>query len=149
MPFEDPFLGTGWSFPPAFEAATGEVALTSGVRDIERSLEIIFTTALGERIMNPTFGCSLGDMVFEPMTTGNIAYLETLVKTAILYHEPRIDADSVAVVFDDGDGRLWINIGYTVRITNSRFNFVYPFYRIPEGRLPETPVPETPAAEAR
>ncbi len=69
--------------------------------DIQRSLEIIFSTALGERIMNPTFGCALDEMVFEPMNTGKLAYLANLLKTAILYHEPRIDAEQIEVRPDD------------------------------------------------
>jgi phage baseplate assembly protein W len=131
MPFDDPFLGTGWSFPPTFDAGLAEVEMTSGVADIEKSLEIIYTTALGERIMNPAFGCSLEDMVFEPMNTSRITYIENLLRTAILYHEPRIDADKIEVIPDDFEGILLIKIGYTVRTTNSRFNFVYPYYMNP------------------
>jgi uncharacterized protein len=133
MASDQPFLGTGWSFPPTFDQTRGEVVLTSGVEDIERSLEIIFTTALGERVMNPAFGCGLDDMVFEAMNTGRLTYLENLIKTAILYHEPRIDADAVEVRPDEAEGTLWIHIGYTVRTTNSRFNFVYPFYLTAPG----------------
>ena len=124
----EPFLGTGWSFPPTFDKQGAQVEMTFGVEDIERSLEIIFTTALGERIMNPAFGCSLDEMVFEAMNTSKLTYLENLLRTAILYHEPRIDADSIEVRPDAPEGTLWIHIGYTVRTTNSRFNFVYPFY---------------------
>ena len=128
MPLNDPFLGTGWSFPPAFDNVLASVETTSGVEDIHKSLEIIFNTALGERVMQPTFGCSLEEQVFEPMNTGRLTYIENLIKTAILYHEPRIDADRIEVRFDAMEGALWINIGYKVRTSNSRFNFVYPFY---------------------
>jgi phage baseplate assembly protein W len=134
MPAEDAFLGTGWSFPPTFDRAASGVVMTSGVEDIERSLEIIFSTALGERVMNPAFGCSLDDMVFEPMNTGNVAYIANLLKTAILYHEPRIDAEAIEVRPDDLEGTLWLSVTYTVRSTNSRFNFVYPFYLTSERR---------------
>jgi len=102
--------------------------MTSGLEDINKSLEIIFTTALGERIMNPTFGCSLEEMVFESMNTQRITYIENLIKTAILYHEPRIDAGVIEVRPDQADGVLWIHINYKVRTSNSRFNFVFPFY---------------------
>ena len=126
MPFDDPFLGSGWSFPPTFDKDTGGVEMTSGVADIQKSLEILFTTSLGERIMNPAFGCSLADMVFEPMNTSMLTYIQNLLQTAILYHEPRIDADEIVV--EPHDGFLLIKLGYTVRSTNSRFNFVFPYY---------------------
>ena len=125
---DNPFLGKGWGFPPRFNKGQAEVTMVSGVEDIHQSLEIIFTTALGERIMNPTFGCNLESMLFEPMNASRITYLENLINTAILYHEPRIDADQIELRPDQNEGVLWIHIEYTVRATNSRFNFVYPYY---------------------
>jgi Bacteriophage baseplate protein W len=128
MASEPDFLGNGWSFPPAFVKAPAEVEMTFGTADIKRSLEIIFSTALGERIMQPTFGCSLDDAVFEPVNTSRVAYIENLIRTAILYHEPRIDADKVEVQPDAAEGILLIHVHYAVRGSNSRFNFVYPYY---------------------
>jgi len=129
---DESFLGNGWSFPPAFDRDRAEVEMTAGVEDINKSLEIIFTTALGERIMNPTFGCSLEDEVFEPMNTSKIAYIENLLQTAVLYHEARIDAE-IEVRPDALEGTLWIHVDYMVRTTNSRFNFVVPFYLATNG----------------
>jgi phage baseplate assembly protein W len=127
------FLGSGWSFPPTFDNHSAAVVMTAGVEDIQRSLQIIFTTALGERIMNPAFGCNLDEMVFEAMNTGKLAYIENLLRTAILYHEPRIDAKTVTLTPDQAEGVLLIQIEYTVRSTSSRFNFVYPFYLTTPG----------------
>lgn len=130
----DRFVGRGWTFPPSFvksgsaSAPRGEVEMTGGIEDIRQSLGIILRTALGERIMRPDFGCSLEDQVFNAMNANMLSYVETLVKTALLYHEPRIDADSVSIVPDQAAGRLDIRISYVVRGANSRFNFVYPFY---------------------
>ena len=60
--FNDPFLGNGWSFPPAFDRGSAGVEMTFGLEDIQKSLQIIVTTSLGERIMQPTFGCGLGQL---------------------------------------------------------------------------------------
>lgn len=128
MAIEDPFIGTGWSFPPSFDRNTAGVVMNSGIQDIEESLRIIFSTRLGERIMNPQFGCALDDHVFESMNASRLSYIENLIRTAIIYHEPRIDADQIAVEPDHQGGRLLIGIGYKVRGSNSRFNFVYPYY---------------------
>ncbi len=128
MGIEDPFLGRGWSFPPAFDKATAGVEMRTGIADIQESLQIIFTTRLGERIMNPRFGCALDDNVFESMNTSRLSWIETQVRTAILYHEPRIDADRVQIEPDPTEGRLLIVVSYRVRGANSRFNFVYPSY---------------------
>lgn len=128
MAIEDPFIGRGWSFPPSFDKDIAGVAMSVGIRDIEESLRIIFTTVLGERIMNPLFGCALDDNVFGVMNASRVAYIENQVRTAIIYHEARIDADQVTVDFDQNAGTLLISVGYKVRGSNSRFNFVFPYY---------------------
>ncbi len=80
--------------------------------------------------MQPDYGCNLDEMVFEPMTTTFKTYIREMIRTSILYYEARIDLNSVAV--DDSreaEGVITIIIDYTIRTTNSRFNFVYPFYK--------------------
>lgn len=132
MAVEDPFLGQGWSFPPAFDAATGSVTRATGQEEIRQSLQILFSTRLGERIMRPDFGAALDREVFAAMNTTRLNWIEQMVRDAILFHEPRIDADEITVTFDAPEGRLLIAIGYRVRGVNSRFNMVLPYY-LPEG----------------
>ena len=124
------FLGTGWGFPPAFNNKAAEVAMLSDVDDIQSSLEILLTTRPGERVMRPDYGCNLDELLFEPLTTTFKTYIKDLVSTAILYYEPRIEVNSIELD-DTGEleGRIVISIDYTVSATNTRFNFVYPFYK--------------------
>ncbi len=123
-----PFLGTGWSFPPAFLKESNSVEMLSDEDDIKSSLHILLTTSIGERIVQPTYGCDLKKMLFEPLNTTLRAYIKDLVKTAILYHEPRIKLDYLSLEVDNNEGKLYIKIDYTVRTTNTRNNYVYPFY---------------------
>lgn len=124
------FLGTGWGFPPAFSNKAAEVAMLSDVDDIQSSLVILLTTRPGERVMRPDYGCNLDELLFEPLTTTFKTYIKDLVSTAILYYEPRIEVNSIELD-DTGEleGRIVISIDYTVSATNTRFNFVYPFYK--------------------
>ena len=69
------FLGTGWSFPPTFIRASRGVKMTSGEEDIDRSLEILLSTSLGERVMLPEYGANMEELLFEPIDTG----LQTLI----------------------------------------------------------------------
>jgi phage baseplate assembly protein W len=130
MEISKSFLGTGWSFPPSFIKPSHEVAMLSDEPDIESSLKILLSTRQGERVMRPDYGCNLDELVFEPLTTTFKTYIKDLISTAILYYEPRIDVNRIDLD-DTGelDGRILISIDYTVRSTNSRFNFVYPFYK--------------------
>jgi hypothetical protein len=127
------FLGTGWSFPPAFLAPAGGVRLASGIEDIHQSLAILFTTSLGERLLHSTYGCDLRRYLFEPLNATNTARLKDLIRTAILYHEPRITPERVALAEVSEDGVLLIQVDYVVRATNSRHNYVFPFYRNETG----------------
>ena len=124
------FLGTGWGFPPAFSNKAAQVGLLSDEDDIQSSLEILLSTRQGERVMRQDYGCNLDEMVFEPLTTTFKTYIKDLISTAILYYEARIEVNKIEID-DTGEleGRILILIDYTIRATNSRFNFVFPFYK--------------------
>ena len=124
------FLGTGWGFPPDFDNTTNNVVMLSDEEDIQSSLEILLSTRPGERVMRPDYGCNLDELVFESLTTTFTTYIKDLITTAILYHEPRIQVNKIDLQeAGELEGRILIIIEYTIRSTNSRFNFVYPYYR--------------------
>ena len=129
MELEKTFLGTGWSFPPKFDKKEKSLVLVSDKEDIDQSLEILLSTRFGERIMVPKYGCNLDDLVFESMDKTFETYITDLIRTAILYHEPRIDLESIEFENNPNEGILLIIVNYKIRITNSRSNFVFPFYK--------------------
>ena len=126
------FLGTGWGFPPTFRRSTGGVDMLSNEADIQSSLEILLSTRVGERVMQPKYGCNMDRLLFEPLDTTLQAYMKDLIRTAILYFEPRIILNDVVLEPEVLEGRILIKIDYTVATTNTRNNFVYPFY-VEEG----------------
>jgi len=127
------FLGTGWSFPPEFNKESGSVEIVSGTEDIEQSLNILLSTSLGERVMQPQYGCDLTDYVFESLNSSVIGYLKDRVTNAILFYEPRIKAEKIEVTASDSfdliEGRFTISVEYSIPGTNSRFNYVYDYYK--------------------
>lgn len=123
-----PFLGKGWSFPPEFDKQTSTVKMLADEEDINSSLEILFSTTVGERIMQPKYGANLKNLLFDPIDTSLKAYIKDLIKTAILYFEARIKLDNISLAAKPEEGMLLITLEYTIRSTNSRYNFVYPFY---------------------
>jgi len=129
------FLGTGWGFPPTFEIKRKSVVMVSDVEDICQSLKILLNTRLGERVMQPSYGASLKDQVFEPMNASIVTFIDDLVRTAIIYHEPRIEVNEVSVTPEQIEGILRISIDFTVRTTNTRFNIVFPFFLAESGGL--------------
>ena len=129
MADQSSFLGTGWSFPPTFDRGAKSVRMISDEEDIRSSLEILLSTQVGERVMQPKYGCNLDRLVFEPLDTSLQAYMKDLIRTAILYFEPRIILDDVKFEPFPLEGRIDIQIDYTVAATNTRSNFVFPFYK--------------------
>lgn len=130
MEYNEAFLGTGWSFPPEFNKGSKLVLMRSGADDIRESLSVIITTRLGERIMEPKFGCNLEEILFKPLDLTIKTYASDLIRSAILYFESRINLHSVDLSKgDDLGGLLLIELDYTIRSTNSRMNMVYPYYR--------------------
>lgn len=125
------FLGRGWSFPPSFDKGMPGVEMLEHEADIVASLQALLTTAQGERVMLPQFGCNLDELVFESLDTGTKSLMTDKIESAILYHEPRIELERVNLD-DTGEleGAVLIEVTYRVRATNSRFNFVYPFYKL-------------------
>lgn len=126
-----PFLGRGWSFPPTFTRTPSGVEMLEEEKDIASSLEVLLTTARGERVMLPQYGCNLDELLFESLDTRTKTLMADKVESAILYHEPRIELESVRL--DDSselEGVVLIEVTYRVKKTNSRFNFVYPYYRL-------------------
>jgi len=127
------FLGRGWSFPPDFTGPMTGVAMLEDDRDVASSLQILLSTTPGERVMQPLYGCNLSELVFENLDTRLKTLMADKVESAILYYEPRVTLESVTV--DDSrtlEGIVLIQVVYQVKTTNSRFNFVYPYY-IQEG----------------
>jgi hypothetical protein len=99
--------------------------------DIASSLEVLLGTSQGERVMLPWYGCNLEELLFESLDTRIKTLMADKIESALLYFEPRIRVEKITI---DGsmelEGVVLISIDYLVKTTNSRFNMVFPFYRL-------------------
>jgi phage baseplate assembly protein W len=121
------FLGTGWKFPIEFRKET--VAMLTGEEDIRNSLDVLFATKVGERVMHSNYGSALSDFLFAPVNQSTITYMQALIGKEILFNEPRIVVNEIRIAPSMEEyGRLDIIIDYMVTATNNRYNYVYPFY---------------------
>lgn len=129
---DNSFLGTGWAFPPSFFRNGKTVEMVRAEDDINQSLFILLSTSLGERVMQPKYGCNLSNFQFEALNNSLITYLKNLVENAILYYEARIKVLKIDITppqsFDLIEGKVIISIDYAIAGTNSRYNYVYDFY---------------------
>lgn len=122
------FLGAGVRFPLTLDTG-GQISLARNDDSIRQSIVTIVSTSRGERLMRPSFGCGIHDLVFGLNSAATAGQAAAAVEDALIEWEPRIQVLSVDANPDPHrPTHLLIDITYEVRATNSRFNLVYPFY---------------------
>ena len=126
------YLGVGWKFPLQVTPG-GRLAVARYEQRIEESIYLILSTAKGERVMLPDFGCGIHELVFAPNNVSTRSLVISTVREALVNYEPRIDVIDVnAESAPEQLNLLLIRVDYRVRANNARGNLVYPFY-IREG----------------
>ena len=122
------YIGQGLAFPLQVNPQGG-IALASGERDVEQAIRVILSTAPGERVMRPEFGCRIHELVFAPHDAATESLVVYYVEEALAQWEPRIDVQEVDVSADPGrDGALLVEIKYRVKDTHDERSIVYPFF---------------------
>ncbi len=121
-------IGRGWVFPPSMDAR-GAVALTNEDNELIQSIYIILSTAPGERVMRPEFGCRIIEYIFAPANLATAGAVEQVVRSALERWEPRIILTEVNVSpSPDMYGLLMIDLKFIVKATREEASLVYPFY---------------------
>ena len=130
MPKE--IVGRGWVFPPQINAQGG-LALTNEINELSQAIYIILSTSPGQRVMRPTFGCRLNELVFASNNAHTAARARRYVTEALGMWEPRIRVIEIKIYTDeDRDNCLIVAIEYEIKATHDRRSLVHPFYLIPE-----------------
>ena len=139
------FLGRGWAFRTQLDRLgphldrlgphldrLGRVALSSGEEKVEQSIFLILGTRVGERVMRPTFGSRLHELLFAPSDARTLGLAEKYVIDALRFWEPRIELVDVHAANDAEDQALIvITVLYRIKSRDDERSLVYPFYRIP------------------
>jgi phage baseplate assembly protein W len=122
------YLGIGWKFPLQVTPG-GRIAGARYEQRVEESIFLILSTAPGERLMLPDFGCGMQDLVFAPNNESTISEVIHHVHQALSQQEPRIDVlDVNAESAPEQPNLLLIRIDYRIRANNAIGNVVYPFF---------------------
>jgi len=126
-------MGRGLKFPLQVDPKTGKIAMSSHEDDILEAIGIIIGTYKGERVMRPDFGSNVADFAFTSTGHTFIDSISYEVKEHLVMQEPRIrDVEINCSDYGSSSGRLVLDVSYTVRTTNNRYNMVYPFF---EGQM--------------
>lgn len=128
-------LGTGLRFPPRV-GADGGLSWSGGEPSVAEAIWVVLSTAPGERVMRPRFGCGIHQLVFAGTDATTQAAVAHHVRQALTEWEPRIDVLDVRVdVRGDLRNVLLVAVDYRIRSNNAVHNLVYPFY-VTEGERP-------------
>ena len=129
------FLGGGWKFPLQIDPKTGRIAMTDGEENIRESIGSLLRTYRGERVMRPEFGTRTPDYAFAPSSSSLKESIAYELSRQLVVQEPRIRDVRVRCGEPSGhSGAMVIQVSYSVRSTNNRYNQVYPFYMAEETR---------------
>ena len=122
------FLGRGWSFPVQI-GSSGGIGMSSFENNIEQSIQVILGTAVGERVMDTSFGSYIHDYVFHPNNPNTASAVSFYAQQALKKHEPRIQNVQIRAYPDpNNENSLMLDIKYQVVHDNAMRNMVYPFY---------------------
>ena len=126
------YLGEGLAFPLRI-GAHGRIATARAEAKIEQAVWLIVATATGERVMRPTYGCGIHDMLFDPNNPASHSRLADAVRVALSGQEPRIAVLEVAVESGASDpSAVIIRVDYRIHENNAITSLVYPYF-VTEG----------------
>ena len=124
-------IGSGWNFPLKLNSRGG-IALASDEEKVAQSIQVILSTPIGQRVMRPTFGSRLHELIFAPANPETFGLAEMYVQDALNFWEPRIQVLEVTAGTDNTKpGVLLIQVRYLIKSTHDERSLVYPFYQIP------------------
>ena len=127
------FLGSGWAFPVSFSADNYMLNLSANETNINESIHVILNTRKGERTLESEFGSGIQQFMFRKIDSTLKGEIIEAIKFSLLRYEPRILVQDVKVASTDvANGKIEILISYIYSKTNTRHNYVFPFY-VKEG----------------
>lgn len=125
---QNAFFGVGLQQPFKINPSTGKTGLVSGIDNIEQSIRAILSTKPGERLYHKDFGVDLTALIFEPQSSATLKSVEEKIISGLMQFQTMIIVDSVSFELNAIEGLINVDVSFTIRTTNTRGNYVYPYY---------------------
>ena len=111
-----PSTGVGISVP--FDGATGINTTYTTTDTIKSNLINFLLTGKRERVMNPSFGSGLREVLFEQLTGDTTAIINDLIKGGIEEFFPQVVIEDLNITLDEFNQTINIYLKYTIINTN-------------------------------
>jgi uncharacterized protein len=111
-----PSTGVGISLP--FNGPTGVNTTYTSKDAIKSNLLNFILTGKKERVMNPSFGSGVRDLLFEPITENLTDQIEGLIFGGVETYFPQVQINSLTVDLSPDTRTVTIYLGYSVINTN-------------------------------
>ena len=111
-----PSTGVGISVP--FDGATGINTTYTTSDTIKSNLINFLLTGKRERVMNPSFGSGLREILFEQLTGDTTAIINDLIKGGIEEFFPQVVIEDLNITLDEFNQTINIYLTYTIINTN-------------------------------
>ena len=94
---------------------------------IKSNLVNLLLTDMGERVMNPNFGCNLKRYLFENINDVNAERVKNAVLSSVGYYIPEITVTSIAVTPNTDYNSIDISVNYILNISQTPDEIIVQF----------------------
>ena len=93
---------------------TDDVSIVKDDNAIKQSIRNLVMTSPGEKLFQPTLGCQVYAMLFEPLDAFSVDAIKSEIINTINQHESRVQLRDVAAVPFQGNNKLSVTITYQI-----------------------------------
>jgi len=87
-----------------------DLKIDNNLNAIRNSLQNLFTTNRGEKLLNPYFGMNLGNYLFDQVTESNAKIIGDNIERNIRDFEPRVKINAIQVIANPDDNSYTIDL---------------------------------------
>ena len=101
---------------------TGQISRKTNVEAVKLAIRNLLLTSPGERVMQPEFGSSLKQQVFENISNISVDGIETSIRDAIGRQLPYVIINEIAIDAKPDDNMINISIEFSVTLNPDVFD---------------------------
>lgn len=75
----------------------------------------LILTKKGERVMQPTFGCNIHNMIFENITNDTQANARGAIQEATQIWLPFVSIDDVKLTKDEDHNKIYVSVSFSIK----------------------------------